>query len=168
MSSAIPAVAGAGSSRATASDGLPSVSDVRLAAPWSHRRRWRRPATPADARRTRHELIPFLRSSHLPEDVLGDLLLAVCEAVANAVEHSRSEPPWFEVSADVGEGLARVVVQDNGRWREPTTGGGRGRGLLMMDVLAETAFTVSRRGTVVELRGRSPVRPDAGAHGGTR
>jgi hypothetical protein len=62
--------------------------------------------------------------------------------------------PVFDVSAEVGERRARIMIQDHGRWRTPTPGGDRGRGLQMIRVLADATLTVGSRGTTVVLHNR--------------
>jgi anti-sigma regulatory factor (Ser/Thr protein kinase) len=103
----------------------------------------------------RLELRPFLDLTGLPDDELEDLILAAGEAANNAVEHARlPTPPCFDVLTEVGEAWARIVIQDHGRWRTPTAGGHRGRGLQMIGVLADATLTVGSRGTTVVLRNR--------------
>jgi hypothetical protein len=46
------------------------------------------------------------------------------------------------------------VVQDHGRWRTPSPGSPRGRGLQMIGLLADASLTVGSRGTTVVLRNR--------------
>jgi anti-sigma regulatory factor (Ser/Thr protein kinase) len=105
----------------------------------------------------RLEVGAMLDRTGLPDDELEDLILAAGEAGANAVEHARlstSTLPFFDVLTEVGEHWARIVVQDHGRWRTPTAGGHRGRGLRMIGLLADATLTVGARGTTVVLRNR--------------
>jgi anti-sigma regulatory factor (Ser/Thr protein kinase) len=75
------------------------------------------------------ELRPVLGLTGLTAHELDDLILASGESATNAVEHARSPTPsFFDVSAEVGEHRARIVIQDHGRWRTPTAGGHQGRG----------------------------------------
>jgi anti-sigma regulatory factor (Ser/Thr protein kinase) len=140
---------------ATPSWPWPPVSVSSPGPPWWHRRHWRWLAVPTSIRAMRLELHPFLDMTGLPEDELDDLVLAASEAAANAVEHARfSTLPFFDVLAEVGEDWIHIVVQDHGRWRTPTAGGHRGRGLQMMSALADATLTVGSRGTTVVLRNR--------------
>ncbi|MDQ3934029.1 MAG: SpoIIE family protein phosphatase [Actinomycetota bacterium] len=87
-------------------------------------------------------------------EVLGyDVLVAVGEAAANAVEHAYG-PSAARFALEVGvedEDLV-VVVRDEGRWRE-ARGAHRGRGLAMMErLMDDVQVTSDERGTVVTMR----------------
>jgi anti-sigma regulatory factor (Ser/Thr protein kinase) len=81
----------------------------------------------------------------VPEDVLIDLQLAVGEAVANGVEHAYRDGEPGTVDVDLAltprrnrQRVLRVRVADHGRWRPaPSAKGYRGRGLAMIQQLAE-------------------------------
>jgi anti-sigma regulatory factor (Ser/Thr protein kinase) len=81
--------------------------------------------------------------SGVPEDVTIDLQLAVGEAVANGVEHAYRDSGAGTVDVEMqvrdGHPVAVVVrVADHGQWRPvPTCAGYRGRGLLMIERLAQ-------------------------------
>jgi anti-sigma regulatory factor (Ser/Thr protein kinase) len=123
--------------------------------PWWQRLQWRWPSLPASVRAMRVELRPVLDLTGLPDDEVEDLVLAACEAAANAVEHARFPAlPYFDVSTEVGERWARIMIQDHGRWRTPSAGGDRGRGLAMIGILADATLTVESRGTTVVLCNR--------------
>jgi anti-sigma regulatory factor (Ser/Thr protein kinase)/sporulation protein YlmC with PRC-barrel domain len=140
---------------ATASGPWPPVSTSSPGPPWWHRRQWRWPSIPTSVRAMRLEVCAMLDMTGLPDDEIEDLILAAGEAGANAVEHARlSTLPFFDVLTEVGEHWARIVVQDHGRWRTPTAGGHRGRGLRMIGLLADATLTVGARGTTVVLRNR--------------
>lgn len=72
-------------------------------------------------------------------DLAEDIVLAVDEAVTNAVEHAyrdRSPGPVRLWARDTGAGLT-VVVGDYGCWRTPALDlGHRGRGLSVIRLLA--------------------------------
>jgi anti-sigma regulatory factor (Ser/Thr protein kinase) len=141
---------------ATASGPWSPVSTSSPGPPWRQCRQWRWPSIPTSVRVMRLEVGAMLGMTGLPDDELEDLLLAAGEAGANAVEHARPPTlPFFDVLAEVGEHWARIVVQDHGRWRTPSTGGHRGRGLQMIGLLADATLTVGSRGTTVVLRNRS-------------
>ena len=98
----------------------------------------------------------WARSAALDADTTDDLLLAVGEAAANAVEHAYGGTPGrLRVDATVvgGERVA-VTVADEGRWRTaPADPGFRGRGLQLLRELSAGSVAVERgtQGTVVRL-----------------
>jgi anti-sigma regulatory factor (Ser/Thr protein kinase) len=123
--------------------------------PWWARcqRRWPSVATSLPAMRL--ELRSLLELTALSEDEREDLILAAGEAATNAVEHPRFPTvPFIDISVEVGENRACIVIQDHGRWRPRTDGGDRGRGLRMMGLLAEATLSVGSDGTRVVLRNR--------------
>jgi anti-sigma regulatory factor (Ser/Thr protein kinase) len=107
--------------------------------------RLRRLATAAELRAIRRRVAAWARSHRLPDDVLDDLQLALGEAVANGVEHAYGTGPPGYVDVELvirpAAGDARAVavqVADHGRWRPaPAVAGHRGRGLNMIERLAE-------------------------------
>jgi anti-sigma regulatory factor (Ser/Thr protein kinase) len=104
----------------------------------------------------RRELRAFLSTSELSEDESYDLLLSVCEAASNAVEHAQDPPePFFDVVAEVDGATVTVTVTDHGRWLPPTASAFRGRGLAMMRMLTDTAVATGAGGTTVTLRNLS-------------
>jgi anti-sigma regulatory factor (Ser/Thr protein kinase) len=104
----------------------------------------------------RRELRAFLSTSELSEDESYDLLLSVCEAASNAVEHAQGPPePFFDVVAEVDGATVTVTVTDHGRWLPPAASAFRGRGLAMMHVLTDAAVTTGAGGTTVILRNLS-------------
>jgi anti-sigma regulatory factor (Ser/Thr protein kinase) len=108
---------------------------------------------PLSIRAMRRELRPVLALTGLPDGERDDLLLAAAEAATNAVEHPRLPAlPFFDVLSEVGQAWACVIVQDHGRWRDPSAGGDRGRGLRMINLLADATLTVGSHGTTVVLR----------------
>lgn len=124
---------------------------------------WRLPTTEQSVRTLRHGLRAFLDDTALPPDALHDLLLATCEAAANAVEHPQ-EPTesYFDVSFHVEHDQVTIVVRDHGRWRDGPSGDHRGRGLQMMATLAETRVEQSPDGTTVTMRQSAPHEPPEG------
>jgi len=112
-------------------------------------------ASPADLVALRRELRGWLAAWVPPGEVQRDVLLAVAEAVSNAVEHGvsddRDQP--IVVVATRADDQVRVTVRDHGVWREPVPSTERGRGLGIMRVLMDDVV-VERHddGTVVRLR----------------
>jgi anti-sigma regulatory factor (Ser/Thr protein kinase) len=116
-----------------------------------HTTRW-----PADAE-TLAAMRPLLRRWlarwGAGDDEIYDIIVAVQEASANAVEHAYAPgSAVFEVEATHDRGLITFVIRDRGQWRAPR-GTHRGRGLAMMRALMETVdVTHDDAGTVVILR----------------
>jgi anti-anti-sigma factor len=92
----------------------------------------------------------------LDAETTDDLLLAVGEAAANAVEHAYGGAPGrlrVHVALIGGSGV-EVTVEDRGRWRPPPPDPGfRGRGLsLMRDLTGSVDIHRGAGGTVVRFR----------------
>lgn len=89
------------------------------------------------------------------EDLADDLVLATSEALENVVDHAYAgagEPGDMRLHAWVEDDAVVVVVTDHGHWRDPPSGPtSRGRGLEMMERLAETRVDRGEPGTVVRL-----------------
>jgi len=127
------------------------------------------PSTPGHVRR---QLRRWLRQVGWPGEHAEDLVLAVDEAVSNAVEHAYitpdpgqappEQPPRVELcvadrtAADASH-RAVVTVTDHGRWRPRVVGSGsRGRGLQLMRALTESVdVTVTGAGTRVKMISRA-------------
>jgi anti-sigma regulatory factor (Ser/Thr protein kinase) len=83
------------------------------------------------------------------------VVLAVNEAVANAIEHGRAERARVVVEAEIDELVLRATVRDRGRWLDRPSDPDRGRGLLLMEALMdEVAVDRSPEGTTLTLRRR--------------
>ncbi|MDN5934202.1 MAG: ATP-binding protein [Pseudonocardia sp.] len=116
-------------------------------------------ADPEELHRIRRRIGRWAEQSGVPEDVTIDLQLAVGEAVANGVEHAyrdagSSDAATVDVELEVRAGHPDAVVvrvADHGHWRPaPTNPGYRGRGLLMIELLARRVQVLcSPRGTEV-------------------
>jgi anti-sigma regulatory factor (Ser/Thr protein kinase) len=77
----------------------------------------------------------------------------VSEAAANAIEHpiDPAEPViTVEVSLD-GDAVV-ATVRDTGRWRPVGSAGFRGRGLALIEAMAELTVAQEETGTAVTLR----------------
>ncbi len=91
---------------------------------------------------------------------IDDVVLAVDEAVANAVEHGHGDhgvaTAVITLSAHIGaDDAVHIEVRDAGRWRVPTPNGERGRGIgIMRSVMDEVDVRSSTSGTVVVMRRR--------------
>ena len=108
------------------------------------------PRVLAEIRRT---LRRWLRDRGADERATSEIVLAVCEACTNAIEHAYSPAPaHFELRARESEGVLEFVVTDTGRWRPPH-GDHRGRGLTIIDAAMDAVdVNTDDRGTVVVMR----------------
>ena len=125
-----------------------------------------RQATAAQVGAVRREVRRWLAEVVDDADAADDLVLAVSEAVENVVDHAFAgldRPGTMTVTARAEDGEVVASVGDDGRWQEPTTGAtSRGRGLAMMESLADSAVVhTGHDGTVVTLVHR--LRARAGA-----
>jgi signal transduction histidine kinase/CheY-like chemotaxis protein len=116
---------------------------------------------PAEATRLtvlRRRLEDFLMAHAVAENDIFDLIVAVSEAAANAVEHPL-EPaePFIVVEVALDDDAVVATVRDTGRWRPETAAGFRGRGLALIGALTELTVVRSATGTEVTLR--RPLRP---------
>jgi serine phosphatase RsbU (regulator of sigma subunit)/anti-sigma regulatory factor (Ser/Thr protein kinase) len=69
-----------------------------------------------------------------------NVVLATWEACANAIEHAiDSTDDHLTVTAEVDGSVARVVVEDTGRWGSPTPREDRGLGLRLIESLVTSA-----------------------------
>lgn len=113
----------------------------------------RLPAEPGRLSVLRRRLEDFLAAHEVPEADAFDLVVAVSEAAANAVEHP-VEPaePVITVTASFQPEAVLVTVRDTGRWRPAADAGFRGRGLALIGALTELSVHRSAEGTEVTLR----------------
>jgi GAF domain-containing protein/anti-sigma regulatory factor (Ser/Thr protein kinase) len=112
----------------------------------------RLPAEPDVLASLRRTLRPWLEGLGASDDEVYDMLVAVTEAAANAVEHAYGPVhATFEVEASASEDAeVSVVVRDQGLWRPPR-GHNRGRGTLLMQELTD-ALEVTTGATGTEVR----------------
>ena len=113
------------------------------------------PARPSSLREIRTAFRRWLAGIRATEDDANDLVVAVGEATANAVEHAYGAAGGtVTVRAELDGDDVLVRVSDTGNWRPPR-GQGRGRGTLIMQTTTDD-FRVDRRtdGTDVILRRR--------------
>ena len=120
--------------------------------------RW--PADPRRSAEVRAALRGWLLSLRLTQEQSGDVLLAVSEAVDNALRHAY--PPGAPGPIDIvlwtEPGTLCIEVADQGEWRDPARAE-VGMGLAMMRSLVESAIIrCGRAGTRVLLR--QPLPPD--------
>ncbi|MCW2692299.1 MAG: hypothetical protein JWM67_903 [Mycobacterium sp.] len=91
----------------------------------------------------------------------ADVVLAVSEAVANAVEHGCGGRPDLQIRvrasvAELADGTPTVTVEvrDPGTWRPPSASPERGRGLTIMTALMDRLQRETTEGTTVVLHHR--------------
>ncbi|MGA9857849.1 MAG: SpoIIE family protein phosphatase [Solirubrobacteraceae bacterium] len=99
----------------------------------------RMPATADQLAPARTELLAWLARTGAHNSLPQRLLLAVGEALSNAVEHAYQDrlPGSMELAVHVdGTGGLAVTVSDRGRWNDRPSGSGRGRGLAVIDTLS--------------------------------
>ncbi|WP_141278675.1 SpoIIE family protein phosphatase [Pseudonocardia hydrocarbonoxydans] len=115
------------------------------------------PAVPGQLRPVRGAVRGWAAGHALPADVTDDLLLALGESVANAVEHAypAGRPGEVECALErAADGTVAVTVRDSGTWRPvPSDNGHRGHGLTMIRAVTD-AVEVERlpTGTTVRFR----------------
>ncbi|MFC5065485.1 ATP-binding protein [Actinomycetospora atypica] len=116
-------------------------------------------ALPAQVGTFRRALRRWLADALGPDDEAADLgddlILAASEALENVVDHAYEgvTPGSMTLTARVDGTEVTVVVTDAGHWREPDTGPTtRGRGIALMESLAEARVDRGEPGTVVTLR----------------
>ena len=113
------------------------------------------PAAPGEVRALRHALDEWLSGLGLGAEPRADVVLAVDEAVVNAVEHAYgpNDRGWIDVVGTRRGDDIEITVRDYGRWRTAVPDGLRGRGLAIMQALAvDVAVSAGHPGTSVVLR----------------
>jgi anti-sigma regulatory factor (Ser/Thr protein kinase) len=113
-----------------------------------------RPRELARLRRSIGEWATTLGAGAIERD---DVVLAVNEAAANAVEHAYGpDDAKMEVTGTTnGAGMLEVRVRDFGRWRPGRTWSDGGRGLsLIRSLMDEVAVDTTETGTTVLIRHR--------------
>ena len=110
------------------------------------------PGSLAVMRRAFHDWLPGIG---LDDATAYDVLVAVGEAAANAVEHAYGpgEAEFHVEACSEGPDLL-IAIRDQGRWR-PARGSHRGRGLTMMrDLMDDVQVDSDGSGTIVRMRRR--------------
>jgi anti-sigma regulatory factor (Ser/Thr protein kinase) len=119
--------------------------------------RIRLPAIPASLAVVRNHLRTWLPTAAVNASTAADVVLAVGEAAANAVEHAvkgATGDVVLEVTARATDTGLALTVRDNGSWHAPAPGprGQRGHGSRLMRALVDTVtITPTTQGTTVEM-----------------
>jgi anti-sigma regulatory factor (Ser/Thr protein kinase) len=106
----------------------------------------------------RAETREYLHSVGMHNMAVEEVVLAVGEALSNAVEHSGpSNFAPVDVEIDLVDDELMIDIADHGHWRNrpPRPDGGRGLG-IMRAVMDHVAIDAKPTGTCVHLRKRLP------------
>ncbi|MBE1461756.1 SpoIIE family protein phosphatase [Kibdelosporangium phytohabitans] len=116
------------------------------------------PASGASTPSLRHRFRAWLADLGLPDMLVHDILLAVGEAVSNAIEHGSGSDAHKNifVEAFADEHTISTTVSDTGRWSSDSSASHReaqrGRGLTLINGLSDRVATVrTSRGTHVTM-----------------
>lgn len=113
-----------------------------------------RPALPTTARPLRHALSTFLQAMEVDGEAIEDILMAVGEALANAVEHAYAGNATgiveLHACIDDKESLS-VDVNDDGEFIERAPRPERGFGLHIVKQVARSVTVEVGNGTRVRM-----------------
>ncbi len=107
----------------------------------------------------RHALSEFLRALEIPEAVRLDVITAVGEALANAVEHAYRNGPVGDVKIVArveSDDVLAVEVVDRGTFAQPKPRPNRGFGLRIVRSIAHSVDLQTESGTTVSMRFELP------------
>lgn len=121
---------------------------------------WTIPAEPREVSRLRSEVISFAVEQGVSDPPIGDLKLAVSEAMTNVIVHAydRDDPGKVDVSVsiDLPGGEVTVIVADDGSGMNPRPDSpGMGLGLPLIGNLVSSlqiSTPPSGRGTELRMR----------------
>jgi PAS domain S-box-containing protein len=113
------------------------------------------PADPSSLARLRRRLARFLHATGASEAEQYEVMLTICEAAGNAIEHAYGPgDATFDVEVEFAGGELVATVRDSGSWRE-RRGEHRGRGLSIIEKLMDDVTVAAEDdGTVVTMRRR--------------
>ena len=113
------------------------------------------PAEPESLPGLRRRLARFLHAAGADDSETYEIMLTVCEAAGNAIEHAYGPgDATFDVEARLDSRELVATVSDHGHWRE-RRGTHRGRGLNIIEGLMDQVEVSSEpEGTVVRMRRR--------------
>ncbi|GGU46308.1 SpoIIE family protein phosphatase [Streptomyces daghestanicus] len=117
------------------------------------------PAESAQLAPVRKALRSWLAQCELPPHTVQNVLVAVGEACANAIEHGHRDAPGDTVRlrAEALVDDLRLTVADTGRWKtpQPEANAHRGRGVALMRALMhQVTITSGAAGTTVDMHTR--------------
>ena len=117
------------------------------------------PAEPSELAGTRNALRDWLKRAEVNAELTQDVLIAVGEAVANAIEHGHRDSPGGNVSlrAIAMVDFVFLTVTDTGVWKTPRPGVDttRGRGVnLMRALMQDVTIRPDATGTTVSMSSR--------------
>ncbi|MEV5508368.1 SpoIIE family protein phosphatase [Streptomyces orinoci] len=117
------------------------------------------PAESSQLAPVRKALRDWLGQCALPPDALQNVLVAVGEACANAIEHGHrhAQGELVRLRAEALVDDLRLTVADSGRWKppQPEPGAHRGRGVALMTALMEhVTINPGPGGTTVHMQMR--------------
>ncbi|MBY8862098.1 ATP-binding protein [Nocardia sp. CA2R105] len=123
------------------------------------------PAVAGELADVRHSVRGWLERRSVTTDRALDILLAVDEVCANAIEHGhRDDGGFVSLTARVEGDHVRIVVADHGRWKPQGAAADpiRGRGLaIVRTLIPRVVITTGDGGTVVDMR--APIRTGSAA-----
>ena len=111
------------------------------------------------ARPLRHALASFMKAAQVDEDTIDDIVTAVGEALANAIEHAYDDgrDGRIELYVRLAEpGLAEVQVCDEGTFIQREDRQGRGFGLRIVRSIARSVSIDTSGGTTVHMLFNAP------------
>jgi len=120
-----------------------------------------RVADAAAAAPMRRALSDFLDAIGIPEPIRLDVITAVGEALANAIEHAYSGVPAGEVRIVAfvdGDDALNVEVVDRGTFVKPRPRPQRGFGLRIVRAVADSVELRTATGTTLSMRFRLTAR----------
>jgi serine/threonine-protein kinase RsbW len=123
------------------------------------------PARPDALAELRTRLRAWLHEHEIGEDVERGGVLAASEAAANAVEHAYGSDGTGIVTVMAvldHDGVLEITVRDEGTWRDGDSDPDRGRGLSIMETIADR-LTVERGDDATVLRMVRTARESASA-----
>ena len=113
------------------------------------------PAEPDSLPRLRRRLGRFLAAAGANEDTSYEIILTICEAAGNAIEHAYGPgDEVFEVEVGLEGSMVMASVRDNGTWRDRADRqDNRGRGLRIIEgLMDEVELVKDPSGTLVRMR----------------
>jgi serine phosphatase RsbU (regulator of sigma subunit)/integral membrane sensor domain MASE1/anti-sigma regulatory factor (Ser/Thr protein kinase) len=113
------------------------------------------PADLSALRPLRDEIRTGLEAFGVDHDRRDDIVLALCEAAGNAIEHAYrdAEPGTVQVQLwGEEDGSVMAMVRDFGRWQDLPATGPRGRGIEIIRALGQVEVRRNPSGTTVIVR----------------